>query len=43
MRSIPEPAYSQQRIFVVETTELLMVNGALAGAKRYQTREKSID
>jgi hypothetical protein len=42
-RSIPEPVYSQQRTFTVETTELLMVNGALTGAKRYHTREKSID
>lgn len=42
-RSIPEPVYSQQRIFTVETTELLMVNGALTGAKRYRNVRQNID
>lgn len=36
IRMIPEAVYTQQRVYVTETTELLMVNGALASSKRYR-------
>lgn len=42
-KMMPEPVYSQQRTFVVETTELLLVNGQLASSKRYRNVEKNID
>lgn len=42
-KMMPEPVYSQQRTFVVETTELLLVNGQLASSKRYRDVEKTID
>ncbi len=42
-KMMPEPVYSQQRTFVVETTELLLVDGLLASSKRYRTVEKIMD
>ncbi len=43
IKMIPEAVYTQQRIYVTETTELLMVNGALASSKRYQQYKNSFD
>ena len=42
-KTIPEPVYSQQRTFLVETTELLFVNGVLTSSKRYRTVDKQVD
>lgn len=43
MRMIQEPVYSQQMTYVVETTELLMVDGALANSKRYRNMKQDLD
>lgn len=43
VKTMPEPVYSQQRTFVVETTEVLMIDGALAGAKRYRSVRNDLD
>ncbi len=41
MRSIPEPIYSQERLYLEETTELLIVDGTLAASRRYRASDKS--
>ncbi len=41
MRSIPEPIYSQERVYLEETTELLIVEGTLAASRRYRASDKS--
>ncbi|MBK8478667.1 MAG: hypothetical protein IPL39_21010 [Opitutaceae bacterium] len=43
IKMIPEAVYTQQRVYVTETTELLMVNGALASSKRYRRIKNSFD
>lgn len=43
LRMIQEPVYSHQMTYVVETTELLMVDGALANSKRYRTVKRHFD
>ena len=36
MKMLQEPVYSDERSFLVETTELLIIDGALAQSKRYR-------
>lgn len=43
VRMVPEPAYSQQRTVLTETTELLMIDGTLTGAKRYRKVRRDLD
>lgn len=43
VRAMHEPIYNQERVYLEETTELLIVEGTLAGSRRYRTADKSYD
>ena len=42
MKMMQEPVYSEERSYLVETTELLIINGALAQSKRYRQVKRDI-
>ncbi len=42
-KMMPEPVYTQQYNYMIETTELLMIDGALAQTKRYREFETKMD
>ena len=43
MDTYKEPIYGQERLVLVETTELLMVDGVLASAKRYREQQRNYE
>ncbi len=43
MKMLKEPVQSLQRTYLVETTELLMIDAKLAQAKRYRTVSRNFD
>lgn len=43
MKTLKEPVHSLAHDYLVETTELLMIDGKLAQAKRYRSLKRDID
>ena len=43
LKMIQEPVYSQERTYLVETTELLVVDGKLTSSKRYRTTRRDFN